>query len=78
MTKPSSDSFESSSTQSSDERIEAFSILYVVFEHDTSACKLGGTNMSKVHNSNNQPSKKDQIKPLGSSHHISMLRKLLV
>ena len=56
MTRPSSDSFESSSIQSSDKRIEAFSILYAVFEHDTSACKLGGTNVSKVHNSNNQPS----------------------
>ena len=41
MTRPSSDSFESSSIQSSDERIEAFSILYAVFERETSACKLG-------------------------------------
>ena len=37
MTRPSLDFFESSSTQSGDERIEAFSIFYAIFEHKVSA-----------------------------------------
>ena len=41
MMRPSSDSFESSSIENSDERIEVFSILYAVFERETSVCKLG-------------------------------------
>ena len=37
MTRPSLDFFESSSTQSGDERIEAFSIFYAILEHKVSA-----------------------------------------
>jgi len=78
MTRPSSDFFKSSSIQSSIERIEAsqFSMRYSSTRR--SCANWGRANVGNVHNNNNQPSKKDQIMPLGSSHYISLLRKTLV